>query len=351
MGKITLTPGQLYLLREQDYLTGEISRYVKIGIVRNEKETEDRIKEHQTGNPRKIVDFRSLQSPFVEHLETLLHYRFAEQWITGEWFDLNDTGLKNVLHEAEKIISEQKQIDAILKKSYELEKIVSSTPLRSPLTHESDLAEKLKNKYLEISVAELKLDIKTHYLKNYLGNATGIEGILAVQLKQSSPTFNTKEFQVKYPHLHARYLCKQSDTVSGSFTLKGKKNIKKEFPDLVSEKDLLPELKIDINAVENKILSRTSEIEKIHHDYILLKKELMDMDWDYTRMEAELKVCVGDCEGITDICGWNRKSENKIELDKKQLKENHPEEFNSCLFEKPATYSFSVFPNRPYPVR
>lgn len=57
MAKIKLTKGQLYFLREKDYLTGEISRYVKIGLVRNQKETEERISEHQTGKPASFNSF------------------------------------------------------------------------------------------------------------------------------------------------------------------------------------------------------------------------------------------------------------------------------------------------------
>ena len=81
MAKIKLTKGQLYFLREKDYLTGEISRYVKLGLVRNEKRTEKRIGEHQTGNPREIYDYCSIESPFVEHLETLIHHRQNKKWL------------------------------------------------------------------------------------------------------------------------------------------------------------------------------------------------------------------------------------------------------------------------------
>ena len=85
-----LTPGTLYIDRDQDVLSGEWGQYVKIGIVRNDKEASIRNKEHQTGNPRRIHVIFSAESPMVEHLETYLHHIFASRRVLGEWFLLDD---------------------------------------------------------------------------------------------------------------------------------------------------------------------------------------------------------------------------------------------------------------------
>ena len=59
---MNLTPGQLYFINEQDIKTGERSNYYKIGIVREsfERDSKDRLLEHQTGNPRKLVIVETL---------------------------------------------------------------------------------------------------------------------------------------------------------------------------------------------------------------------------------------------------------------------------------------------------
>ncbi len=49
-----LKPGKLYFLGEKDLLTGEHTKYIKIGLVYGEKDVSARTKEHQTGNPREI---------------------------------------------------------------------------------------------------------------------------------------------------------------------------------------------------------------------------------------------------------------------------------------------------------
>ena len=67
-----LKPGKLYFLGEKDLLTGEKSKYVKIGLVNGEeRDTESRIKEHQTGNPRKIFDYHTIELKGISTIETL----------------------------------------------------------------------------------------------------------------------------------------------------------------------------------------------------------------------------------------------------------------------------------------
>ena len=51
--------GWVYLLRERDFLTGTTDRYLKIGLT--ERDVEDRVKEHQTGNPRRETSDYDLQ--------------------------------------------------------------------------------------------------------------------------------------------------------------------------------------------------------------------------------------------------------------------------------------------------
>ena len=127
-----LTPGNLYFIRDIDYLTGEVGKYVKIGIVTNDRTTEDRIKNHQTGNPRGIYPVAEVTDvPFVERLETHLHYEYNEHWITGEWFLLNDKEVKALVARAESLkadqINEKPMIERVLLK---LDKSISNGQIK-----------------------------------------------------------------------------------------------------------------------------------------------------------------------------------------------------------------------------
>ena len=51
-----LKPGWLYFLGEEDYTTGIHSPYVKIGKTDYDKPVSERIREHETGNPRRVLE-------------------------------------------------------------------------------------------------------------------------------------------------------------------------------------------------------------------------------------------------------------------------------------------------------
>ena len=72
MADLKLVNGTLYINRDRDYRTGAWGPYVKIGIVRDEREAKVRAKEHQTGNPREVVATHQFRAPMVEALETQL---------------------------------------------------------------------------------------------------------------------------------------------------------------------------------------------------------------------------------------------------------------------------------------
>ena len=92
----TLTAGTLYIDRDRDVRTGEWGPYVKIGIVRDGKTPEQRVKELQT-NPRRVHTIKTYSSPMVESLETRLHHNFATMWVRGEWFEMDENFVNNEL--------------------------------------------------------------------------------------------------------------------------------------------------------------------------------------------------------------------------------------------------------------
>ena len=103
-----LTPGQLYFINEQDTQTGVRSNYYKIGIVRDadDRDSENRLLEHQTGNPRKLCIVETLSMPAVEAVETNLHYLFASKRVMGEWMCFNDDELKQAIAKAKELAAQ-----------------------------------------------------------------------------------------------------------------------------------------------------------------------------------------------------------------------------------------------------
>ena len=82
------TPGWIYCIREQDYLDQTWGRYVKLGLTA--RTVEQRIREHQTGNPRRETSEYDIQLELMHYGEKYLHHYFAADRIGGEWFDLDN---------------------------------------------------------------------------------------------------------------------------------------------------------------------------------------------------------------------------------------------------------------------
>ena len=349
MAKIKLTKGQLYFLREKDYLTGEISRYVKIGLVRNEKGTDDRISEHQTGNPREIYDYCSIESPFVEHLETLIHYRLAEKWIVGEWFDLDDNEIEQAIVECKKIIQEQEAIKEELEESYSLGEIQSSGDIKKPSDKAHEIWEQLISVKLDIDQLNAKKAIVSHRLKTIMGKSNGIDGVVNLVFKDGLTIFKEKEFAEENPELYKKYTTKEKIKRSSTFTIKGKKTVKKEYPELYQEEKELEKLEVtasDINR-DHKA-KRNEEVAEVHAQYINLQKEIYTREWEYAQLVAKLKVQTGKSDGIEGLCGWKRETTTTVGFNKKELQENHPELYEEYCFTKPENFNFNVNSFRPY---
>lgn len=350
MSKIAKTDGSIYFLRDVDYLTGEVGRYVKIGLVRKDKSTEQRIKEHQTGNPRGIKDVHTMTGvPFVEKLETQLHYRFIEKWIAGEWMDLDDKELKLVIEEGERLRDEQKLFFNELMNADNLAKEISNGDALSP----SEELLKLKDSYIglhersEIISGELKL-IRSEIV-SFLGDAGSIPGVISVSITASGSSFDAKRFESEHPDLFDQYQILKPGTVGGSFTVTGKQMFKKIAPELNEKIKALPKENFSGNDLE-KETPLTDKIKKVHQKYLDLLKQQKVLEWEMDLIESQLKMAIGDYDEIEDVCKWKRvKRDDKTEFEESRFKTELPDLYNRYLVTKPGIYKVSISNTRPYP--
>ena len=71
------------------YFIGEagLTSFVKIGFTKYRPEL--RLKQLQTGNPRKLMLLYARKFPEVMEVESRLHVQFDEDRVEGEWFRLS----------------------------------------------------------------------------------------------------------------------------------------------------------------------------------------------------------------------------------------------------------------------
>ena len=197
MADVVKTRGSLYFLRDIDYLSGKKGAYVKIGIVRKDKSTEARIKEHQTGNPRGIFDEYTLADvPFVEALETHLHYHFNEKWIAGEWFHMDENFVKEVVvKEAKRLRKEQLKFEDQIYAAEALSTQVSNGKKRKATAAELKLKAKYSKTKLEADIADAYLKIARSTLLQTIGNTGFIEGVFHLTKSKDSLKFDASAFK------------------------------------------------------------------------------------------------------------------------------------------------------------
>jgi hypothetical protein len=346
--------GSLYFLRDKDYLTGEMGRYVKIGIVRKDKTTEKRIQEHQTGNPRDIIDLHTIQNiPFVEKLETLIHYRYNEKWIAGEWFDLNDVELIEVIAEAERLKAEQIKYEPFFLNAEKLKIVESNGNTRAATPEEEDLRDayiaKLSRKNEVYAILKLIRD----KICNSLGTIYGrIDGVIDVIFIEDSYKFDSSLFKSSYPEFYESY-CKTETQVKikDTFSVEGKKNAKLETIN-ISLSDLKKNIPTqNFNPSQFGVaLVRTKDIEDLHAQHLIFNKEYKHLEWDLEVIENQLKNALGIDEKIVGVCSWKRvlNTKSSSKLDEEKLKSERPELYSEFLSLKKGFPRVIISELRPY---
>jgi len=88
------------------YLFESISSYeteYKIGYTRNKITLKKRVKQLQTGNPKKIQIINFFPTQHGRKVETTLHNIYSQKRKEGEWFDLDLYDVKEFLNTCGKI--------------------------------------------------------------------------------------------------------------------------------------------------------------------------------------------------------------------------------------------------------
>ena len=341
----TLTAGTLYIDRDRDVRTGEWGPYVKIGIVRDGKTPEERVKQLQTGNPRRVHTINTYFSPMVESLETRLHHNFAAMWVRGEWFEMDENFVNNELDQhIRTYIEEQNEVIEYHRQREELKSTESNGTVREPTEDEKEL----HAKYIKVKCRNDVLNAQSQILKAKLmaemGQGGGVNGILKL-VKRTTPKkttpahqkFNRKTFEEKYPELYSELVVISQSTPKGSLTMKNVPALNKRDPDLreleKSSKVSCEEMKVA--NIDNETIEPSEALKQLHLEHIELLGEIFDTDLEMERIKSKLAVALGDHEGITDILVWKRVSKTQEKLDAKLVQQEQPDAYNNSLIEIP----------------
>ena len=339
------TPGTLYFITEQDPFGDASGSYVKIGLVRENdsgRSSLDRLLEHQTGNPRLLVVAEAMTTTApISELERAVHQQLARHRVSGEWFRAGSDGIGPFVDVANTIRSELEHLNS---QSAELERLAATEDSGEELLPDSeakDLHQELVAVVRTIKDGKDKLSRIALELQAFGGTeSSDIEGICAHQYTKAGSRFDSTGFAKAYPDLFEAL---------GSTRIQPRFNLR-QAPKLTPADDIarLEQLCAaqTIAGPQPRKLTRFSEAEALHAEWIEAHSDLQPHKQNKDRLEAQLKLICGHSAAIKGICSWKRSTIRTIS--QKELLPNHQELADSFTVPTAARWSFKVNPWRPY---
>lgn len=329
--------GEVYLLGEVELGSSTRTPFVKIGLVRanaKNRTAEDRLSEHQTGNPRHIVELAVLKTADADRVETLLHKMFASWRVSGEWFNLQDDRLDDVLSVGERIVtlvaeesdlqSQAKTLEVIPSEGEKLPADVNSHHVAAT-TIIAKRGQKLVGATEDRVVAALAAAASA-------GRDVG--RYMVTQNKQKAATIDTARLKKDHPDIYESFL-KPKMTWSKTFVTAKMSDLGLDDTALdPALRDLCAQIEAEAAAVETG-----SSPDNLHTLYLELLQFDARYDLEHKTAEAQLKVLCGNAPGIEGLCTWNRRENAGVNFDKDAFKQQNPDLF--AQYEKPASMTES----------
>ncbi|MEC8657259.1 MAG: GIY-YIG nuclease family protein [Verrucomicrobiota bacterium] len=346
---IKIKSGFIYFLCEQDVLTNETFDYVKIGKTDYDRPVSDRIDDHQTGNPRKIVDHESFQVVSIDTIETHLHHTFAKYRILGEWFQMDKTTLREAIFEGKRVDQEINARIKALTAATEANDLESSKPEREATMEELELLEKTIKSAEDLKRLQTKLACLKTGLVAEMGTAKGIEGVLTYTEKARQPNFDEKSFKEEHPEKHARFQVEKT-SLSRSFSLARNPRPTSELcSDWVTRSKEYKAKVEKESPFSAPTFKRNDMLEDLHEQYLKVIGEISRASIEKDMLEAQIKAACGTARGIEEVCSWNRIQKKTMAFSASILAEEDPELHQKYLVPRKPTHSLSVSLMRSYP--
>ncbi len=313
--------GEIYFIQEYDPQTARPTKYVKIGLVRDGRTTAQRIKEHQTGNPRALKETKLLQTPAVSFVERMLHQMFAENRITGgEWFIFTESELNSCMEAAKHLVADVKKQESIFAaaeafKTKRSKKATIAASKQALALHK----EYFKSDFL---LRELKSVIEKYEkrLDEKAGEGEDIDDARS-QKQVNRSLFDVKALQVAQPSVYKKYLV-TTTSVSGTFRIVPNKGYN------FSLNVISPKLESFISGFYGTIeqLKKNPKVLDVAKaKYSFIKGQVARAEWEREKAINQLRLLCANNAGIEGICTWVRVAKEKKEFSRTAFKAARPD--------------------------
>ena len=339
------TPGTLYFITERDPFCDAPAAYVKIGLVRDNdmgRSSDDRLLEHQTGNPRSLRIAASISTTApISALEASVHQRLAAHRVSGEWFRIGASGIQGFVDAAEEVKGELEQLEVCTVSLTPFTEVMDNGEELQPDSEAEDLHVGALSLISRIQELERKQKLLTLQLQSIGGSEiTDIEGVCRHQRSAGANRFDSAGFGRAHPGLMQEL---GRHRISGTFRLK-----KRPTASRGDDMKQLVQICRDQNATDNGPLAlpRSVETERMHADWITVHSDLQPLKHQLRQHEARLKLICGEASGIQGVCSWKRVLRSTMQ--RQVLAQSHPDLAAEFTVITSPRWSFRVNAWRPY---
>jgi len=340
--------GWLYFLGEKDFKSGETFSYVKIGKTNNGRPVSERMDDHQTGNPRHIVEVsESIRTNFINALEIYLHNRFATKRVSGEWFELDEKGIKKVVSEANKV---NLLLDTVLKEGQAIKEIKESESNGNIISANKSIKTNYQS-YLSYKKKSIHYSLKKEIIRYKISELTALHaGVQGVFKQYMTPRnkFDDEGFKKKHPALYKKYRKVEYPLKNPKFIIVNNPTKANSYEKLYSEFKILESNSKKHTKFQDKTIDRDSNFEALHQDWLeLTEKESQSQlhsDIYYLKLQYACKLN----EKIDNVCTWKRVQEEKISIDKIALKKDNEKIHQKFMVPHSVSLTRTMIAGRPY---
>ncbi len=339
---MNLTPGEIYFISERDHLSGTLSGYYKIGLVKSSRrgDSRARLAEHQTGNPRHLEVEHIVEAPAVSTLEVALHQRLALKRVSGEWFQLTPRALAQAIAMASNLAADQRSHLRSFARAEALGGELSTERLGRATARDLNWFERAQVAKLTLRrLKQVQGSIK-EFLSEALDAGQPVVDFIG-STETESATFDKQALRRDHPDLFDEY-AGTKPSASKLFRLAGGV----EGPDVVVPRSV-ESLARQVEELLSRPSTKRSYLEELHACHLSSLAHSSKAEWDQMIATAELQVRCGTKAGISGICSWKRVESSAPSFDLVGFRRAHPRLAEKYMVLR-VRRSFGVIPMRSY---
>ncbi len=328
----TIDEGEIYCIREVDFLTQKQGPYVKLG--KTTRKTAQRLKEHQTGNPRQETAEFVHYTDMMSSLEKFLHYRFAPNCVNSEWFLMDTpTVMSDVAPLIQKLAAEHKKE----RPTFDEWKKQASTLSNGNTIPANPTHNKLHSQYLKLweryKKAEGIFEICKLDVQLLIGTNNGIKNMVYLVTSEKIP-FDKEGFLASLASDAERNKCykEEKKVLPKAPKITGELSLSKIDSGL---NDVLKQMNKTYDSAKPTSANLTKPIAPIttvmktaHQAYLESKRELKEAEWELQKITAELVSHLGENESIDGIITWKREENVSQKFDREIAKKQFPTQYS-----------------------